>query len=42
MPRYDYICLDCQKEETVSLTLKEHETGSIISVLLAAASEWSS
>jgi putative FmdB family regulatory protein len=29
MPRYDYICLDCQKEETVSLTLKEHETSSI-------------
>ncbi len=29
MPRYDYICLDCQKEETVSLTLKDREARSI-------------
>ena len=30
MPRYDYICLDCQKEETVSLSLKDHEAGTVI------------
>ncbi len=29
MPRYDYICLDCQKEETVLLTLKDREAGSV-------------
>ncbi len=29
MPRYDYICLDCQKEATVSLSLKDHERRSV-------------
>lgn len=29
MPRYEYVCLDCQKVATIPLSLKDHENGSI-------------
>ncbi len=29
MPRYDYVCLDCHRVTTVSLSLKDHESGPI-------------
>jgi len=29
MPMYEYKCLDCGKESTLALTLKDHESGSV-------------
>jgi putative FmdB family regulatory protein len=29
MPRYEYVCLDCQKVMTVSLSLKDHGSAAI-------------
>ena len=29
MPMYEYKCLDCGKEATLSLSLKDHESGSV-------------
>jgi len=29
MPTYEYTCLDCGKEVVLSLSLKDHESGSV-------------
>ena len=29
MPRYEFICLDCQQVATLSMSLKDHESGSV-------------
>ena len=29
MPMYDYTCLDCGKESSIIVTLKQHEKGEV-------------
>jgi putative FmdB family regulatory protein len=29
MPMYEYTCLDCGKNSTIVVTLKQHETGEV-------------
>jgi putative FmdB family regulatory protein len=30
MPMYEYQCLDCGKDSLIPLTLKEHESGTVV------------